>query len=129
MSLLSISEIQNCISGKYGLCRYECKKSRCNFSGLHIQECSSFITLDGYNSKIRCHINCHSINVLYFLSCNSCDGGSIYTGKTVNFRQRMNNHITTCHYGTSTNTFDMFYKCSSEKGHVVKEPFFKVYAL
>ena len=109
--------------------RYECKDSRCNLSASYIEECSSFITSNGYNWKIRCHINCHSINVLYFLSCNSFSGNTIYTDKTVNFRHRMNNCITVCRYGTSTNKFDNHVlKCSNKNYHVAKETYFKVYA-
>ena len=96
LRLLSKSKVQNCISKKYGLYRYECKDSRCSLCASYIQECSSFITSNGYNWKIRCHINCHSRNALYFLSCNSCNGFTTCTGKTVNFRHRMNNHITAC---------------------------------
>ena len=70
------------------------------------------------------HINCHSTNVSYFLSCN---GDTTYTDKTVNFR--MNNHITACRYGTSTDKFDNHvFKCSSKNEHVAKEPYVKVYA-
>ena len=66
--LLFLSKLksQNCISEKYGLYRYECKDSHCNLCASWKQECSSFITSNGYNWKIRCHINCHSTNVLYF---------------------------------------------------------------
>ena len=50
-------------------------------------------------------------------SCNSSNGNTTYTGKTVNFRHKMNNHIvnfrhkmnihiTACRYGTSTDKFD-----------------------
>ena len=46
------------------------------------------------------------INVLYFLSCNSSSGDSTYNGKTVNFRNRMNNNITAFHFRTSTKKFD-----------------------
>ena len=111
------------------LYRYECNDSRCNLCASYIQECSSFITSNRYNWKIRCRINCHSINVLYFLSCNSCNGNTIYTGKTVNFRHRMNNHITACRYGTPIDKFDNHvFKCSNKNDHVAKEPYFKVYA-
>ena len=97
--------------------------------GSYIRECSSFIISNGYSWERRCHINCHSINVLYFLPCNSCDGDSTYTGKTVNFRQRINNHITACRYGTSTNKFgNHLFKCSNKNEHGTKETFFKVYA-
>ena len=96
MRLLTRPTVQNCISQKHGLYRYECKDSRCNLCASSIQECSSFITSKENNCKIRCHINYHSINVLYFLSWNSCDGNTTYTNNIVNFRHRMNNYITGC---------------------------------
>ena len=121
--------VQNCISENHGLYCYECKDSRCNLCASYIQQCSSFRTSSGYNWRIKCHINCHSINVSYFLSCNSCDGNTTYTERTVNFRHRMNNYITTCHYRKSTNKFDKHVlHCSNKNKHVAKEPLFKVSA-
>ena len=77
--------------------------------------------MDGHNWKIRCCISCHKTNILYFVSCN--------TGKTVNFRHKMNNHITACGYGTSTDKFDNHvFKYSNKNENVAKEPYFKVYA-
>ena len=126
--MLNRPKVQNCISEKHGLYCYECKDSSYNLCASYIQECSNFITSNGYNSKIRCNINCHSTNALYFLSRTSCNGNTTYTGKTVNFRHRMNNHITACRYGTSTDKFDNHvFKCSNSKEHVAKEPYFKVY--
>ena len=47
----------------------------------------------------------------------------------LNFRHRMNNHITACHYETSTDKFeDHVFKCSNENEHVAEKPYFKVYA-
>ena len=106
LGLLSKPKVENFISEKYGLYRYECKNSRCNLCALYIQKCSRFITWNGCNWKIRFDINCHSANVLYILLCNSCNGNTTYSGKTVNFRHRMNNDITACRYGTSTDKFD-----------------------
>ena len=127
--LFSKPKVQNCISKKYGLYRYECKDSRCNLWASYIQECPSFITSNGYKLKIKCHINCHSTNVLYFLSCNSCSGFTTYSGKTVNFRHRINNPITACRYGTSTDKFyNHIFKCINENDHVAKEPYSKVFA-
>ena len=127
LRLLNKPKVQNCISEKYGLYRYECKDSRCNLCASYIQECSNFITSNGYNWKIRCQINCHSTNALYFLSCNFCSGNTTYTFKTVNFRHRMNNHITTCSCGTSTNKFgNHVFKWSSKTERVAKEPYVKV---
>ena len=66
--------------------------------------------------------------MLNFLSCNSCNGNTTYTGKTVNFRHRMNNHITACRYGTSTDKFDNYvFKFSNKDKHVANEPYFKFY--
>ena len=119
LRLFSKPKVQNCIYKKYGLYRY-------NLCTSYAQEYSSFITSNGLDWKIRCHINCKSINVLYFLLCNSCNGNTTCTAKTVNFRDRINNHITTCCYGTSTDKFDNhFFKCSNKNHHVVKEPYFE----
>ena len=127
MRLLSKPKLQTCISKKYGLYCYECKDSCCNLCTSYTQECSSLITSNEYNWKIRCHINCHSANVLCFLSCNSCNGNTTYTGKTINFRHRMDNHIAACCYGTSINKFDKnVFKCSNKEKHVSKEPYFRV---
>ena len=121
LRLLCKPKVQTCISEKYGLYRYECKDSRCSLCASYIQECSNFITSNGCNRKIRCHIYCHSANVFYFLSCNTC--------KTVDFKYRTNNHITACCYGTSTKKFENHvFKCSNKDKHVAKEPYFKVYA-
>ena len=49
---MSKPKVQTDISEKYGLYRYECKDSGCNLCASYIQECSSFITSNGYNWKI-----------------------------------------------------------------------------
>ena len=61
LHLLNRPKVQNCISEKYGLYRNEWKDSRCNLCASYIQECSNFVTSNGYNWKIR-----HS-SVLYYL--------------------------------------------------------------
>ena len=129
LCLLSKPKVQNCISKKYGLYRYEYKDSHCNLCASYIQECSSFITSNGYNWKIRCHINFHSGNALYFYHVTLAMVLPHTQAKTVNFRHRMNNHITACCYGTSTNKCDNHvFKCINKNDHVAKEPYFKVYA-
>ena len=129
LSLLSKPKVKNCISENYGLYHYECKDFHRNLCASYIQECSSFITSNGYNWNLRCHINYHSIKVLYCLSCNSCNANTTYTDKTVNLRHKMNNHITACRCGTSADKLDNHvFKCSNKNEHVVKEHYFKVYA-
>ena len=129
LHLLSKPKVQNCVSKKFSLYRYESKDSCCNLCASYIQEYSIFITSNGYYWKIRCHINCHSINVLCYLSCNSCNGNTTCTSKTVNFRHRMNNNITACHYGTSTEKFDNHvFKSINQNNNVNKEHYFKGFA-
>ena len=42
----------------------------------------------------------------------------------------MNNHITSCRYGTSTDKFDnRVFKCSNKNEHIANQAYFKVYAL
>ena len=69
---------------------------------------------------------CHSIDVLYSFSGNSCSGNTTYTSKKVNFRHRMT-HLTACRYGTPPDKFDNhIFKCSNKNEHVTKESYFKV---
>ena len=54
------------------------------------------------------------------------DGNTTSTGKTVNFRHRINNHITACRYRTSIDKFENhIFKCINKNEHVAKEPYFK----
>ena len=127
LRLLNKSKVPSFISGKYGLYRYECKDSCCNLCASYMQECSNLITSNGFNWKLRCHTNCHNTNVSCFSSCNFCNGNTIYTGKTVNFRYRMNNHITACRSGTPTDKCDnRVFKCVNNNEYVAKEPYFKL---
>ena len=52
------------------------------------------------------------------------------TGKTNDFRLRLNNHISACRLGGSTDVFDNHvYECRRKHGPAGDvEPFFKVYA-
>ena len=78
---------------------FRCKRLNCKLCSLYIQECASFITANGYEWEIRCHIDCHSVNVLYYLKCLLCPdplNPVTYTGKTYVIRDRMNVHISSC---------------------------------
>ena len=105
-----------------------------NFDSRSISITANSILSNVKNNKLKkvfdkCKVtHAYGNNVLHFLSCNSCNGNTTYTSKTVNFRHRMNNHITACRYGTFTNKFGYYVlKCSKRKEHVAKEPYFKVY--
>ena len=56
LSLLSKPKVWNCIFEKYGLYHCECKDSLGNLCALYMHECSSSITSNGYNWKIRYRI-------------------------------------------------------------------------
>ena len=108
----------------------ECTDPRCELCGLgYIQQCKTFITANKQEWFIRCHINCNSKNVLYYLVCNMCEGSTTYTGKTkTRLRDRLNNHISSCRSGETSDRFDRHvHKCGLQNGNL-KPPYFKVYA-
>ena len=105
----------------------------CKLCDLYIQECTSFTCSNGKVWEIKSRIDCHSKNLLYYLKCLWCpdeNNPTTYTGKTNETRDRMNNHISSCRSGNSTNIFDKHvYECRKkhgEKGDI--EPFFHIYA-
>ena len=84
--------------------------------------------IEWHSLHIKCHINCNSTNVLYYLSCNCCNGRTTYIGKTsTSLRIRTNNHISDIKTGNTNDRFDMHVRhCSNLQ---LTEPFFKLYAL
>ena len=105
------------------------KDSCQNFCVSHMQKCADFITLNGYNWERGWLINCCSINILYSLLCNSNNSNTTYIGKTVYFTTTMNNHITGCHYRTSTNKFEYPVVKRNYKNQArCQETFFKFYS-
>ena len=91
----------------------------------YLQECRSFLTSNGTTWDVKCHATCSSKNVIYFLVCNFCNLES-YTGKTDNFRNRTNDHISKSRSGKSTNIFDIHvYNCS--RNFSPRVPLFKAY--
>ena len=91
-----------------------CGREFCKICALYLQECDSFETSNGTLWEIRCHIHCNSLNVLYFVVCNFC---SKFTkvGKTDNLRDRTNNHITCCRWGSGTDIFDLHVHACAKK--------------
>ena len=76
---------------------------------------------------IRDNMSCSSKNVIYFLTCNQCDGYTTYIGKTNNLRFRTNQHISSCRTGRGTDKFDQHvYDCANNHP---KEPFFKLFLM
>ena len=108
---------------------FRCDKKNCKICKLYIQPCKSFRTANGTEWTINCRIDCHSKNVLYWLKCMKCDNNNItYTGKTFNLRDRMNNHITACRNGGSSDKFDNHvYQCKMKHPEPDQEPYFHIY--
>ena len=105
-----------------------CNKTRCKLCKLYLQPVKNFTTANGSTWNIKSRITCNSKNVVYFLSCNLCDGNMNYIGQTTNLRQRMNNHISESRSGTSTCNFPRHVFNCGKTNKNLKEPFFKVYA-
>ena len=111
---------------------FKCKNDKCKLCVLYIQECTRFITHNGAEWVIRSHIDCHSKNVLYYLKCMKCKKRikpESYTGKTNILRDRMNNHISDCRLGGSSDLFDQHvFKCKKKHEAPDEEPYFHIYA-
>ena len=103
---------------------FTCSRSNCNLCKSYIVPCKSFTTSNNTEWTLKSRVTCHSKHVIYFLKCLSCEERTTYTGKTNNFRNRMNNHISECRSGKTTDRFDLHvHHCNKD----LKEPFFKVY--
>ena len=107
---------------------FRCKDKKCKLCRLYIQQCKSFTVADGTEWTIKGHITCQSKNVVYYLWCIFCNGKVSKTGKTNNFRKRMNNHISECGSGKTTDKFDLHvHQCMKEHGKY-NQPYFKIFA-
>ena len=104
---------------------FNCKDKKCKICQLYLQACKSFKTANDTTWEIRCHIDCNSLNVIYYLVCNACKVIT-YTGKTDDLRARTNNHISGCRLGRSPNKFDQHvFNCM--KTNTISEPYFKLF--
>ena len=110
----------------------ECKDKRCNLCQQgYIQEGTSFVTSNNVTWNIKSHITCNSKNVLYFLVCNMCKINipTSKTGKTwTTYRERLNNHISDCKTGNTSDTFDLHVHKCGIINKCLKPPYFKAYA-
>ena len=104
-----------------------CNRSNCNICDLYLTECKKFITSAGIEWEVRSHATCHSKCVIYFLKCAICNQAT-YLGQTNNFRDRTNNHISSCRTGNGTDIFDKHVH-SCNKGVNKKEPLFKAWIM
>ena len=123
LKMLTTAKFESCEITNKNNGLYKCTDKRCKLCRLYIKECTSFITANGTEWHIKSHITCNSKLVLYFQRCASCDGIVSNIGKTNDLRLRMNNHISACRLGNSTDKFDNHVfncKMSNDKS----EPYF-----
>ena len=95
----------------------------------YIENCTSFVTSNHVTWEIRSHINSNSKNVIYYLECNICNGQVTKTGKTqTKLRARINNHISDCETGRTSDVFDLHvHECGIKNNNLVP-PYFKIRA-
>ena len=103
---------------------FRCKRPNCEICISYLQECTSFVTSNGKEWSVRTHITCRSKNVVYYLKCLSCDEATTYAGQTNNLRKRINNHISECKSGKTSDIFDKHvFVCNKQQ----RIPSFKLY--
>ena len=109
-------------------CITKCNDKRCNICKLYLQTDDNFELANGKIWTVKSKISCHSINIIYFLKCNKCNGETSYIGKSNNLRFRTNGHISSCRLGSGTDKFDIHvFNCSGSAQS--SEPFFKLYPM
>ena len=67
-------------------------------------------------------------NVMHFLKCICCNLSTSYIGKTKCFRARMNNHISECRSGNTSDIFDKHVLKCKEINDINQEPYFQIFA-
>ena len=106
---------------------FHCTDSRCKICKMYLQKCKSFVTSNEETWEVKCHASCNSKNTLYYLVCEFCKWES-YTGQTVDYRSRTNNHMTGCRCGNGTDDFDNhMFKFANERILPLVEPFLRAY--
>lgn len=106
----------------------KCTDKRCKLCALYLQTDESFILANKKTWFVKRRMSCQSKNVIYYLTCNRCNGIETYIGKTNNLRFRTNQHISTCRTGNGSDKFDQHVNKCNESMDLV-EPFFKLYLL
>ena len=103
----------------------KCNDKRCKICLSYLQFTNSFQTASGKIWEIRNEMSCRSKNLIYFLTCNQCEGKVSYIGKTNNLRLRANQHISLCRTGNGSGKFDLHvHQCLYSEP---MEPYFKLY--
>ena len=110
---------------------YKCNDKRCKVCCIYLNETNNFLMSNGQIWEIRRIIDCHSINVIYYLKCKMCNENETYIGKTIGdntkgFKVRINQHIFECKTGISTCKFPRHVYSCGIKNNCLQEPFFSL---
>ena len=107
---------------------YNCNDKRCEICQNYLYETNKFTISYGEVWEIRKKIDCHSVNVIYYLKCKMCNQKETYIRKTIGdspkwFEVRINQHISDSKTGDSTCNFPRHvYECGI-KNNCFEEPF------
>ena len=106
---------------------FKCTDKHCKICLLHVNEGNNFVMSNDMRRKLRSHVTCRHINVVYYLKCNRCEHKETYIGKTVGdnvagFKSRINKHISDCR---TAKLLIHVYHCAL-KYKSLKEPYFQL---
>ena len=105
----------------------KCNDVRCRICSHYIQFTTEFNLANGKKWITRKSMSCNAKNVIYYLTCNQCEGKTTYIGKTNNLRLRTNQHISTCRTGRGSDKFDLHvFNCNNTPP---QEPYFKLFLM
>lgn len=108
---------------------FKCGSDKCKICVSYLQLGTQVRMSNGFMWEVKCFGDCNSLNVLYFQICNVCNVAS-KIGKTDNFRDRTNNHISGCRWGNTSDKFDNHvFECWKGKNMGPPETFFKIWIL
>ena len=108
---------------------FKCGSDKCKICISYLQLGTQVRMSNGFMWEVKCFGDCNSLNVLYFQICNVCKEVS-NIGKTDNFRDRTNNHISGCRWGRTSDKFDNHvFGCWKGKDMEPPETFFKIWIL
>ena len=61
---------------------YKCSDKRCKICQNYLNETNKFTMSNGQVWEIQREIDCHSVNIIYYLKCKMCNEKETYIGKT-----------------------------------------------
>ena len=89
---------------------YKCSVKRYKICQSYLNEANKLTMSNGQVWEIRREIDCHSVNVIYYLKCKMCNEKETCTGNTKRdntkgFKVRINQHSSDCKTWDSTFNF------------------------